>query len=339
MIVIDGSQGEGGGQIFRTALSLAMCLGRPVHIRSIRAGRSKPGLLRQHLTCLRAAKEISNATVDGCELGAGEVVFHPGVVSAGDYRFAVGSAGSTSLVLQTVLLPLLYAAESSTLQLEGGTHNGSAPSFDFLQHSFLPALAAMGYKVEAKLERYGFYPAGGGAWTVRMEPAAGIKALDFQERGELVALEAVATSARIPEHVTERELGVVRKKLAWPQDVLRQRIVDSHGPGNILSLRVRSENVTEIVEEVGEKQLSAERVAGRAVKAMKEYLAAPIAVGEHLADQLLLPMVLGRGGTFTTVAPSEHLRTNIAVIKQFVDTDIDIVQKGDKAWQVTVANR
>ncbi|MBX2859267.1 MAG: RNA 3'-terminal phosphate cyclase [Cellvibrionaceae bacterium] len=336
MIVINGSQGEGGGQIFRTSLSLAMCLNKPVRIENIRAGRAKPGLLRQHLTCLRAAQSICAAQVTGDELGSREVSFTPGKVRAGEYRFAVGSAGSTSLVFQTLLMPLIFSGASSALMLEGGTHNGFAPSFDFINIGFLPAIARMGYQADAELSRFGFYPAGGGAWRAQIHPAQGVKALDLTQRGGLKSRLALATSSQIPKHITERELAQVQKKCLWCGDELQQRIVDSVGPGNIVSLRAISEHVTEVVEVVGEKQLSAERVAGRAAKAMNSYLAADVTVGEYLADQLLLPMVLGKGGQFTTQAPSKHFLSNVEVIKQFMAVDISVEQRSEHVWQVRV---
>ena len=336
MIVIDGSQGEGGGQIFRTSLTLAVCLSQPVRIENIRAGRNKSGMLRQHLTCLRAAQAICDAEVAGDELGSMEVTFKPGTVKAGEYRFAVGSAGSTSLVFQTVLLPLLFADTTSEIYLEGGTHNGYAPSYDFIEACFLPVIARMGYKAEVELDRYGFYPAGGGAWEVRIHPMQGVAKLDLTERGDVLSQLAIATSSKIPEHITERELAQVQKKCLWSGDQLQQRIVDSVGPGNIISLRVESEHVTEIVEVVGEKQLSAERVAGRAINAIKTYLDADVPVGEHLADQLLLPMVLAKGGQFKTLSPSQHFLTNVEVIKQLMGVDVRVEQESEHVWHVSV---
>ena len=166
MLLIDGSQGEGGGQILRTALGLSLVTGTAFRIEKIRAGRAKPGLLRQHLTAVNAATVIGDALVDGAELGSPALVFRPRSVRPGAYRFAVGTAGSASLVLQTVLPPLLTAGASSILTLEGGTHNPWAPPFDFLARAFLPLLERMGAPVRAAIQRYGFYPAGGGQFTV-----------------------------------------------------------------------------------------------------------------------------------------------------------------------------
>ena len=161
MKIIDGSQGEGGGQILRSTLALSMCTGTPVRIENIRAGRRKPGLLRQHLACVRASKEITNAKVIGDELGSSAVEFRPGEIKAGTYEFAIGSAGSTSLVFQTVLPALLMADKQSVVSFSGGTHNDLAPSFDFIQHCFIPALASINLDIKAELNAYGFMPIGG----------------------------------------------------------------------------------------------------------------------------------------------------------------------------------
>ena len=336
IVVIDGSQGEGGGQIFRSTLTLSMCLGKAVRIENIRAGRSKPGLLRQHLVCLRAAQEVCEAKVIGAELGSPSVTFMPGEIRAGEYRYAIGSAGSTTLVFQTILLPLLLAGDVSEPYLEGGTHNGMAPSYDFIEQCFLPAILKMGCHAEAELEKFGFYPAGGGAWRVRIFPAQEVRELTLMERGDLVDQSAVATSSRIPDHVTERELSHVQKKCYWPEESLHQRFVTSVGPGNILSLRVTMDNITELCESVGERNISAERVAGRAIRDIKRYLAADVPVGEHLADQLVLPMALGRGGRFRTLNPSPHLLTNIEVVRYMTGIDIELNRIKEDCWEVIV---
>ncbi|WP_346838426.1 RNA 3'-terminal phosphate cyclase [Microbulbifer sp. SAOS-129_SWC] len=336
MLVIDGSQGEGGGQIFRSSLTLSMCLQKPVRITNIRAGRSRPGLLRQHLACLRAGRDICDAEISGDELGSAEVVFKPGRVRPGEYRFAIGSAGSTSLVFQTILLPLLLSDAASEVCLEGGTHNPHAPSFDFIDRAFLPLVAQMGYRVAVELEHFGFYPAGGGRWRARIEPLQEPKPLDLPDRGAVLREEALVTSAHIPGHIAERELQKIHDKCHWPQENLCRREVDSAGPGNIVSLRVVSEHVAEVIEVVGEKQLSAERVAGRAVRALSQYLAAGVPVGEHLADQIVLPMVLGKGGCFRTLKPSQHLLTNIDVIRQFSGIEVKVQRENGLAWSVSV---
>ena len=339
MVVIDGSQGEGGGQVFRSSLTLSMCLGKPFQIHSIRAGRKKPGLLRQHLTCLRAAQQVSEAEVTGDELGSTDVTFVPGKVRAGQYRFSIGSAGSTSLVFQTILLPLLLAGGVSDIELEGGTHNGYAPSFDYINHCFLPTIEKLGYKVDVKLKRFGFYPAGGGAWCARVYSANTVLPLNLMNRGQVVQQMAMATSSLVPEHINERELAQVKKKCHWSDDALHQRMVKSEGPGNILSLRVFSEHCAEVVEIVGQKQVTAERVTGRAIKSLNQYLNADVPVGKYLADQLLLPMALGKGGHFRTLPPSQHCLTNAEVIRQFMGVGIRFVEESCRVWLVCVGGR
>lgn len=337
MKIIDGSQGEGGGQIFRTSLTLSLCTGEPVTIKNIRAGRKKPGLLRQHLTCLSAAQAISDASIEGAELGSMKVVFRPQKVKAGSYRFSVGSAGSSTLVFQTIYLPLLLVGEQSELVLEGGTHNGMAPSFDFIRQSFLPELKKMGALIEASLDRYGFYPAGGGAWRATIGAAKNISPYTKIKRGEIISVAATATSAQIPGHVVTRELQCVSSHFNLPKENLHKRLVRSIGPGNILSVQVESKSVVEMVEVVGERGVSAESVVDKVIAEVNRYLASNAVIGEHLADQLLLPMALGGGGSFTTLTPSLHLTTNAAVISEFTRAQVAISQLDDRRWRVVVS--
>ncbi len=189
MITIDGSQGEGGGQVLRTSLGLSLVTGKAFRIEKIRAGREKPGLLRQHLTAVRAAAQVGGAKVSGDEIGSRTLAFEPEQVRGGEYEFAVGTAGSATLVLQTVLPALIVAGGPSRLTLKGGTHNPWSPPFDFLQKAFLPLLERMGAKVTAELIRPGFYPAGGGEFTVEIQPVPGgrLQPLDLLERGETVS--------------------------------------------------------------------------------------------------------------------------------------------------------
>jgi len=277
-ITIDGSQGEGGGQILRTALALSLVTGRPFRIDGIRAGRKKPGLLRQHMTAVNAATEVSGARVSGADLGSRTLTFEPSRLRGGDYRLAVGTAGSATLVLQTVLPALLFAREPSRLTLEGGTHNPSAPPFDFLARTFLPILRRMGASVEVTLDTYGFYPAGGGRFTVAVEPCASLGRLSLLERGE-TRVHARAIVASLPENIARRELSIVRERLALERDSCRVDTVDtSVGPGNVLMIVVESETVTEVVTGFGVKGVSAEKVASDACDEAEAYIAAGMAI-------------------------------------------------------------
>ena len=180
--IIDGSQGEGGGQILRSSLALAMCTGTPIRIENIRAGRKKPGLMRQHLMCVLASQAVCGAKVEGAELRSTQLTFEPGEIKPGDYEFAIDTAGSTCLVFQTVLPALMMAEGVSTLKLSGGTHNMMAPSFDFIKRSFLPVMQSMGIDVSVTLDAYGFFPSGGGEWLATIKPASEVGTLALSER-------------------------------------------------------------------------------------------------------------------------------------------------------------
>ena len=341
MVIIDGSTGEGGGQVLRTSLGLSLVTGRPFRIENIRAGRSKPGLMRQHLTAVRAAAQISDAKVTGDAIGSRELTLGPGPVHPGEYEFAVGTAGSATLVLQTVLPALVVASGPSRLTLKGGTHNPWSPPFDFLAKAFLPLLARMGASVTAKLVRPGFYPAGGGEFTVEIEPAAQgrLGPLELMERGEILSRRGRAIVARLPDHIAERELKVVERKLGWTADRLAvERADDSVGPGNIIILEIASEHVTEVFTAFGEKDVRAEAVAGKAIGEARAYLAAGVPVGSHLADQLLVPTAMAGAGRFRTVAPTRHTTTSIEVIRKFMEVAVSVTrdEQHREAWEIHV---
>ncbi len=316
-IELDGSQGEGGGQILRSAVGLSALTGQPVRIARIRAGRDKPGLLRQHLTAVRAAAEICSAELQGAELRSRRLTFRPRAVKPGRYHFRIDTAGSACLVFQTVLWPLLFAPGPSEATFEGGTHNHKAPPFDFIADSFLPLVRRMGGDIEARLERPGFYPAGGGRFWVRVAPCAALQPLSLLEPGAVRRRQARAILSRIPDHVAERELGVVRQRLGWSVDECRADKVRSPGPGNALVLSLERA-LTTTVTGFGARGVSAERVAHGAVDALERFVASGAPVDEHLADQLIIPFSLA-GGRFRTVAPSGHTRTNIEVVGRFLE--------------------
>ncbi|MDX1389902.1 MAG: RNA 3'-terminal phosphate cyclase [Acidobacteriota bacterium] len=329
-VEIDGSIGEGGGQIVRSALALSMVTGKPVCLKKIRAGRKKPGLLRQHLTAVHAAAEIGSAAVQGAALGSLELSFAPGRVRGGSYRFSVGTAGSTTLVLQAVL-PALLVADPSEIVLEGGTHNPFAPPFDFLDRVFLPVLRRMGPDVRAELRRPGFYPAGGGSFRVTVEPVPRLGRIDLLERGEITARRAVATVSNLSPKIADRELATVAKGLSWSSDCLKaEQVQGAIGPGNVLTVEIVSENVTELFTGFGQRGVPAERVAGGVVQEVREYLASGAPVGPYLADQLLLPFAMAGGGIYRAVRPTRHTLTNIEIVRLFLEVDI-AVRKEDHA--------
>jgi RNA 3'-terminal phosphate cyclase (ATP) len=337
MIIIDGSEGEGGGQIVRNACALSLVTGRPFRIVNARGKRSRPGLMRQHVTAIEAACAIGGAACAGLQVGSSEIEFAPGRVVPGDYRFAVGTAGSTGLVLQTVLMPLVLADAPSRLVLEGGTHNMLAPPFDFIDRVFLPLINRMGPRIEARLVRHGFYPRGGGRIEVDIVPAP-LKPIDCIARGALLGRSATAVFAGLPFEIADREIRTARKELDWPEESFAVRqLPDEMGPGNILLLEAMFENVTEIVSGFGQIGVPAERVAARAAGRMAGYLASPAFTGPYLADQLLLPFALAGGGAFTTVKPSQHARTAADVIALFMGKRFTFDLQGDGTHLVRAA--
>jgi RNA 3'-terminal phosphate cyclase (ATP) len=337
MLHLDGSMGEGGGQVLRTALGLSLVTGQPFTIDRIRAGRDKPGLKRQHLTAVLAAAEIGGAHVVGAELGSQKLRFEPHHVRSGDHRFAIGTAGSTTLVLQTLLPALLTAAGPSTLTLSGGTHNPLAPSFDFLARVFAPVLRQMGVGVDLQLVRYGFAPAGGGTITASITPGGRLAPLELLARRVAGPRRARAVVAGVPRSVADRELRVVQHRLDLHPEQLVVEEVDAAGPGNILLLELPGEPVGELIAVPGERHVSAEEVAERACEQASRYLASDAPVGEHLADQLLIPLALAGSGAVRTLPPSLHTRTNADVVTRFLPVRFDLREDARTAsWIVEV---
>jgi RNA 3'-terminal phosphate cyclase (ATP) len=385
LITLDGSQGEGGGQILRSALALSVITGRPFRISRIRARRPKPGLMRQHLACAEAAARIGSAAVEGAALGSTEITFRPGAVAADHYEFKIASAGSTMLLLQTILPPLLLAHGPSEVVLEGGTHNPFAPPFPFIERAFLPLLRRIGFDVEAGLERAGFYPNGGGRCRVAIRPAKELKALRLNAHGLPVAqvgnlpfrrlavgnaseeatpadcqsatqqtaslrytdgaggvggerqLSANVCLAGLPRQIGERELAAVRQRLAFPPErcTIKEH-TEAFGPGNSLHVFADGDGFANVFTGFGAPRVRSEQVADEAVGAAEAFLASGAAVDEHLADQLLLPLALARGGSFITTEPSGHTRTNLEVIREFLPNRIALEPVALGQWRITV---
>ncbi|MDD2759923.1 MAG: RNA 3'-terminal phosphate cyclase [Methylomonas sp.] len=327
LIELDGSQGEGGGQILRTALTLSMCTGQPMRIRNIRAKRKNPGLMRQHLTAVQAAAAISGAQVDGAQVGSTELHFSPSKIQGGEYRFSIGTAGSCTLVLQTILPALLMTDSDSHVTLSGGTHNPMSPPFHFLQRAFVPLLEKMGAKVELQLNRFGFYPAGGGEITMTIAAGKPLQPLHLKKRGERINAYAESFFAGLPAHIAERELAMVKKRLAWADDQLLVRGVDRHqGPGNAVLITLEYEHMTEVFTGFGEKGVAAEVVANGVIKQALRYMASEATAGHFLADQLLLPMALAGGGSFVATDWSPHAETNADIIQRFLLIEIQTLE-------------
>ena len=342
MIELDGSVGEGGGQILRTSLSLSMCTGQAFTLDRIRARRSKPGLMRQHLTCVQAAAKVSGATMRGAEPGSTTLVFEPGPVKAGDYEFSVGTAGSCTLVLQTLWPALMLAESQSRLKLGGGTHNPMAPPFHFLERCYAPLLRRLGAGSDLDLRRLGFYPAGGGEIDVSVHSAAEtLQPFDLIERGRPIESYAECLAPALPGAVARRELDHLGRALGWEAEQLRTPPVrQNEGPGNALMATLAYENVSELFTQFGERGVSSDNVANALVKEVRAYEASTAALGPHLADQWALPLALAvwrRGGeaTYTCTELTEHATTNFSVIERFLPVQfVTLAITG--GWSVTV---
>lgn len=312
---LDGT--TGGGQMLRTALSLAMITGQPFRMTNIRGLRRNPGLMRQHLTCVKAACEISDGTVDGAEIGSTEIVFRAGKLRGASYQFAIGTAGSTGLLFQTLLPALLHADGPSKLRLEGGTHNPLAPPFEFLDRVFLPALRRMGAEASISLVQTGFAPVGGGIIDCEIQPCGKPTAIDLHERGDLISLCLRVPTRHLPIAIPGRILNAALAGLPCDDATVEIR---EPGPGRGVCCLYEAmfENSAELTSTFGETNVTAERVGSRAAKSMQDFISSNTAVGRHLADQLLLPLALAGGGSFTTMVPDEHVPTNISVIEKFL---------------------
>ena len=341
MLTIDGSMGEGGGQILRSALALSLVTSSPFRITNIRRGRAKPGLMRQHLAAVRGAATIGAAEITGDVLHSTELEFRPGTVRGGAHSFATGGAGSTTLVFQTVLYPLLLATDlPSTLRFEGGTHNPMAPPFDFLEGAFLPQLARMGGHVPVVLDRCGFFPAGGGQWSATIAPVRSFNHLELLERGAIQATRARALVSRVPASVAVRELDTLTTAPGWDRASGRPTVIENaHGPGNVLVAMVESEHVTEVFTGFGDRGVRAEAVASGVAEEAQRYLASGVPVFEHLADQLLLPMALGEGGVFRTVGLTDHSTTHLVLLEMFLGTKARVVEEADDVVRIEVSGR
>jgi RNA 3'-terminal phosphate cyclase (ATP) len=328
-VEIDGSRGEGGGQILRTALALAVIGKRKLRMRRIRAGRKKPGLQPQHLACVNAAARLCNGTaraLGGGSLGVGaqELELVPGEGQPSVLEIDIGTAGSTTLLVQTVLVPALVSNQPLRAIITGGTHNPLAPPFEFLDRVFAPQLRAMGAKLALTLERPGFLPAGGGRIVVEIEPSK-LAPIELVDAGPVVARRATAIVAGLPRHIAEREIACAQERLNDPICEIREH--PKHGPHNLFMAEVELEGGgRELATSHGRKGYPAEDVADDALDALEDWLEAGVPVGEHLADQLLLPMAVAGGGRFRTLPLSLHATTNIETIGHFLDVPIRVEQ-------------
>jgi len=318
MLHLDGSHGEGGGQILRTALSLAATLEQPVHIDNLRAGRAKPGLRPQHLAGVLALARITRAEVAGAELHSRELTFRPRQVHPGHYLFDVaektGSAGSVTLLAQAILPPLIAAGQPSSLTLRGGTHVAWSPPAHYLSHVFLPALAQLGAKVDMNLIRWGWYPRGGGEVRLEISPASKLTGVEWRTPPDYRDFRAISATSRLPEHVARRQAERLQSRLGadLPVDLIQATGLD---PGSLVFLWGPRAGF----DALGARGKPAEKVADEAADAFLDFRERRAAVDRHLADQMVLYLARARGrSSLITPEITLHLLTNLWVIEQFL---------------------
>jgi RNA 3'-terminal phosphate cyclase (ATP) len=338
MILIDGTLGEGGGQILRTALSLSAITGKAFRLINIRRKRKKPGLRHQHLACVNAAAEICQAHCTGNALESTELEFSPGTIQAGNYFYNIPTAGSAMQVIQTVLPILSHAEGASKVTVRGGTHNPGAPPFEFFTTSFLPLLNELGLVAALKLLKYGFYPVGGGEIVTTIQPRTqSDNEFSCCGRGELDEMTGEILISWLPLSIAERESKIIQSKLGLPAAKTKiTEVTNSPGPGNVILIRASFGERTHVFTAFGWKGKPAEQVAAEACEAYFNFHRSGAAMDEHLTNQILLYLASGKGGAFTAERISLHTQTNIEIIKQFLETNIEVKKKDEGCYEVQV---
>lgn len=341
LIQVDGSSGEGGGQIIRTSLSLSVITGRAIAISNIRARRTKPGLQPQHLTAVRAAAALCDAKLSGDSVGSAFLSFEPqAATKAGEYRFDIGTAGATPLVVQTVLMPLALATGASQVTVTGGTHVPHAPPAEYLEMVYLPALRRAGLDVSMSYSTAGFYPRGGGQIDIAIRPSAAPTPLDLSDRGKLESLRACIVTSNLPDHVAERGEATVDRaiKAVGRKVVIERRQMPSPGTGAAVVVAAQCQNGLAAFSSIGELRRPMEKVAEAPCREFMRWWKSDAACDEHLADQLVLPMAFATGPSrWTTPTVTEHLRTVLEVVQQFLPLQVAIEEGADGLGTVSLS--
>lgn len=342
MIEIDGSMGEGGGQVLRSALSLSCLTGRAFRIVNIRKRREKPGLMRQHLMAVQSAARVSGADVEGDRLGSAEVTFIPGAIRPGTYSFDIGTAGAATLVLQTLIPPLAAAPRPSAVSVVGGTHVPFSPSWNYFAEIFWPIVTRLGVKGELSLHAFGFYPRGGGKITCRFPSTADHAPLTLLERGRLLRITGSSAVGNLPLSIAERQAGaalhLLRERLGADVPVtVTPREVRVFGQGTFVFLRAVYEHAVAGFTVLGERGKLAERVGEEAALELLEHDETRMPVDKHLADQLILYLAQARQPSrFATSCITTHLQTNLQVAGMFLDITTGIEGNLGEPGTVTI---
>lgn len=336
-IEIDGSFGEGGGQILRTALSLSCITGSSLKLFNIRKGRKKPGLMPQHQTCVNAISEICNAEVSGNAISSTELTFVPRKIRSGNYFFDIKTAGSSSLVIQTLLPALIFSDGISRVTIKGGTHVPFSPSYNYISEVFVPLLNKIGIKMEPSINKYGFYPKGGGEISFNIFPVEKIKRLSAVKRGELLSITGYSAVSTLPRHIAERQKNAVMQNLS-PLDVnINIHEVPSLGHGTFVFLKGAYENTLTGFSALGERGKRAEDVGKEAASLFNDFHKTSACLDPHLADQIVIYLSLAQeDSTFTTSRITQHLLTNLWVIEKFLKIRYEIYGRMDSEGIVKI---
>ncbi len=327
MIHIDGRQGEGGGQVLRSALVLSAVTGLPFRVEGIRARRPNPGLAPQHLQAVRIFREVTGGTCKGDELRSEVLQFVPGKVRHGSYRVKIGTAGSVTLVLQALAIPLALVRGTSELVLRGGTHVSWSPCFNYVESCWLPFMTRLGFQLDVQMERAGFYPKGGGELKARIEGGTDVQPLRLEEPGELGSVQIVSAAAKLPGHVRHRQASRARVgvQAAGVQPSVHLVELQALSPGSVVAITGIFGKSRVVTAALGARGKRAESIGEEAAAAFCSFIDRPGAVDEHLADQIVLPLALAPGeSVFTTVRVTRHLVTNVEVIRKFLDRKIEV---------------
>jgi len=342
MIQIDGSFGEGGGQVLRTSLTLSLITGQPFEIYNIRARRKRPGLQPQHLKCVEAASLISNAEVKGDKIGSIHLIFKPGEIQPGHYRIDIGTAGSTSLVLHTVYLPLSLAKSESSLTITGGTHVQWSPCYHFLSLHWLHYLQKIGFDLKLKMDRAGFYPKGDGKIRVEIFPVEKLIPLGIKNRGELKKISGISAVANLDFSIAERQRNQSLKQLervGYDASIAIEKM-PSRYKNTMMLLQAEFENGRGCFTSLGAIGKRAEKVADETVAELLEYLESNECIDEYLSDQLILPLSVVHGQSiFSTSKITNHLLTNAEIVKNFLDVQIFVEGDIGKTGYVNIIGR
>jgi RNA 3'-phosphate cyclase len=333
LIQIDGSYGEGGGQILRTALGLSAILRKPFSLFHIRSKRKNPGLQAQHLAAVEALARITEAQTEGVRFGSQRIVFIPQKILPGEYQFEVRTAGSITLLLQAIFLPLCFSNGISSVTLIGGTHVQWSPSFHYFSEVFLPTLEGLGVSAVANIEKWGFFPKGGGRIQLKINPIQELRPISLVDRGSLKKIRGISAISNLPRHVADRQkeqaLRRIQRELQIGGEIAILDNVHSNGPGSFLFLLAEYQRVLAGFSSIGVRGKPAEKVADEAVDSLKDYLESDGCTDPYLTDQLAPFMALAkRNSSITTVRITDHLLTNLWVIQHFLDVTVSI--KGEK---------